>query len=225
MTLRNRSLGLLTLPAALLRQVKLFMSQSAFDPNHQQTSTSSKIVVGLERISEAFKALLWEHAKAIGLSPIQIQVLIFVRYHAAEQCTVSALSREFNVTKPTISDAVKALEKKELISKNFATSDSRSYQIALSEAGSKTVLETEQFANPIQQHIDGLSMADQNQLYAALLKVVSGLNRSGVLTVQRTCSNCKYYSSSYDGHYCNLLNQPLLNSEIRLDCPEFESKD
>ena len=53
------------------------MSDSVFNPNHQETDISSKIVAGLERISEAFKVLLWEKAKLLGLSPIQIQILIF----------------------------------------------------------------------------------------------------------------------------------------------------
>lgn len=52
------------------------MSKSIFDPKNQIKDVSSKIVAGLERISEAFKVLLWEKAKALGLSPIQIQILI-----------------------------------------------------------------------------------------------------------------------------------------------------
>jgi len=116
------------------------MDKSIFDITFQNTDTVSKIVVGLERISEAFRALLWEYAKTIGLSPIQIQILIFVAYHREQLCTVSHLAKEFNLTKPTISDAVKALEKKGMISKHKTLVDSRSYFIALTEEGKKTEL-------------------------------------------------------------------------------------
>ncbi|HCM74831.1 MAG TPA: MarR family transcriptional regulator, partial [Cytophagales bacterium] len=34
------------------------MSKSIFNPKHQQIDISTKIVAGLERISEAFKVLL-----------------------------------------------------------------------------------------------------------------------------------------------------------------------
>mgnify|MGYP001953763141 CR=1 FL=1 len=93
------------------------MSNNIFNPNHQETNLSNKIIAGLERISEAFKVLLWQKAKTIGLSPIQIQILIFINYHKIEFCNVSHLAKEFNVTKPTISDAVKVLVNKELIEK------------------------------------------------------------------------------------------------------------
>jgi hypothetical protein len=57
------------------------MKKSIFNPSEQERSISSKIVVGLERVSEVFKVLLWEKAKLVGLSPIQIQILFFVAYH------------------------------------------------------------------------------------------------------------------------------------------------
>ncbi|MEL6557873.1 MAG: MarR family transcriptional regulator, partial [Bacteroidota bacterium] len=49
------------------------MKNSTFNPEQQQKDISSKIVAGLERVSEVFKVLLWEKAKQVGLSPIQIQ--------------------------------------------------------------------------------------------------------------------------------------------------------
>ena len=85
---------------------------SVFNLDNQNAGLNSKIVAGLERLSQAFRTLLWEKAKEFGLSPIQIQVLIFIHYHSKEKSTVSYLAQEFNLTKPTISDAIKALEQK-----------------------------------------------------------------------------------------------------------------
>ncbi len=109
------------------------MKESAFNPTHQEKDVSSKVVAGLERISEVFKILLWEKAKLVGLSPIQIQILLFIAYHKRNLCNVSHLAKEFNVTKPTVSDAVKVLNKKGFIIKDFSSSDSRSYSILLSD--------------------------------------------------------------------------------------------
>ncbi len=78
---------------------------SVFDPSEQNIDLDKKIVAGLERLSQVFRALLWDHAKAYNLSPIQIQLLIFIRYHRPEHNSVSYLAGEFSVTKPTISDA------------------------------------------------------------------------------------------------------------------------
>ena len=79
------------------------MEKSVFDTSFQQESVSNKIVVGLERISEVFRTLLWAEAKKSGVSPIQIQILIFIAYHKSSLCTVSYLAKELDVTKPTIS--------------------------------------------------------------------------------------------------------------------------
>ncbi|MEO6831625.1 MAG: MarR family transcriptional regulator, partial [Chitinophagaceae bacterium] len=61
------------------------MSKSAFDLSQQNRSIDSKIVVSLERISQAFRVLLWKESKEFSLSPIQIQVLIFLLHHSDEK--------------------------------------------------------------------------------------------------------------------------------------------
>ena len=187
------------------------MDKSIFNPDHQERDVSSKIIAGLERISEAFKVLLWDKAKLLGLSPIQIQILIFIAYHKNEICNVSHLAKEFNITKPTISDAIKVLDKKGLITKEYSSSDSRSYSISLSETGTETIGQISDFANP-----------ELESLFGTLSKLIYQLNTSGILSVQRTCYGCKFYSKESNRDYCNLLNKELLNKDIRLDCPEFE---
>jgi len=200
------------------------MEKSIFNIEFQQKNITSKIVVGLERISEVFKVLLWEHAKKIGISPIQIQVLIFIAYHKKILCNVSHLAKEFNITKPTISDAIRVLEKKGLIIKDYSSVDKRKYNILLSNSGKILVDETENFANPIKDQLKGVEEADLENLFKTLSKLIYQLNQNGVLTVQRTCYGCSFYKLVDNKSYCNLLNKELLNSDIRLDCPEFEEK-
>ncbi len=200
------------------------MSDSIFNPDFQQQNLPSKIVAGLERISEVFKVLLWEKAKLLGLSPIQIQILIFIRYHHIEVCNVSHLAKEFNVTKPTISDAVRVLVKKQLIQKVSASSDSRSYAIQLTEIGKTTVAETENFAQPLKTQLENIDGKALESTFETLSQLIYKLNQIGVLTVQRTCYACKFYKKTETAHFCNLMEKELQNTEIRIDCREFEVK-
>ncbi|MFL1012531.1 MarR family winged helix-turn-helix transcriptional regulator [Flavisericum labens] len=200
------------------------MSDSIFNPDFQQQNLSSKIVAGLERISEVFKVLLWEKAKLLGLSPIQIQILIFINYHKLEFCNVSHLAKEFNVTKPTISDAVRVLEKKELIKKVTSSTDSRSYAIQLAGSGVNIISETENFAQPLKAQLENIDNNELEDTFKTLSLLIYKLNRTGVLTVQRTCYGCKFYENTENKHFCNLLEKELLNTDIRLDCPEFEER-
>ena len=200
------------------------MNDSIFNPEFQNQNTSSKIIVALERISEAFKVLLWDKAKEYGLSPIQIQILIFVAYHKQELCNVSHLANEFNITKPTVSDAIKALVNKNYIEKDFSSSDSRSYSILLTPSGKDIIKKTEDFANPIKSKLETIEDPKLNDLFKTLSEVIYKLNQTGILTVQRTCYGCKFYKKTNEIHYCNLLEKELQNSDIRIDCPEFDAR-
>lgn len=199
-------------------------SKSTFDPAQQQDDLSSKIVIGLERISQAFKVLLWNKAKEFGLSPIQIQILIFVAHHNSEHNNVSALAQEFNVTKPTISDAIRVLDKKSLIIKDHSSEDNRSYTILLSSLGNEVVKGTEHFAGNLTDFFDDVKPSEKEDFFKVLTKLVSRLNREGILTVQRTCFACKFYEKTGAHHFCHLLEKQLKHEDIRLDCVEFEEK-
>ncbi len=198
-------------------------NNSVFNLKNQDENVANKVIVGLQRISESFKVLLWEKAKELNLSPIQMQILIFIENHKAEYCNVSYLAKEFNVTKPTISDAVKTLDKKGLIVKNFSLKDTRSYTIQLSDTGKSTVRETEDFLNPLKDKLVDIDSNHLDNLFTTLSELIYQLNQKKILTVLRTCFACKYYSKNNNKHHCSLLQKELLNSEIRLDCNEFES--
>lgn len=201
------------------------MKKSIFNISHQNEDLSAKITAGFERISEAFRVLLWEHAKSTGLSPIQIQILIFVKYHTLERATVSHLANEFNVTKPTVSDAVKVLSQKKLIKKTPSAADKRAYFIALTSKGQKIIADAESFAQPIHNLVSDLSSIEQRQLYNHIQGFIQSLNQSGILSVQRMCYNCRFYRKTAQGHYCTLMDISLKKNDIRIDCPEFQSKE
>lgn len=200
------------------------MDNSLFNPKQQEQDISSKIVAGLERISEVFKVLLWEKAKLVGLSPIQIQILIFIAFHKSDLCNVSHLAKEFNITKPTVSDVVRILDKKGLITKDFSSSDNRSYSILLSDLGSNLVSQTSDFSNPLKNEINGFSQSEIESLFKTLSQLIYKLNRSGILSIQRTCYGCRFYEGNKLVDYCNLLQKELSSKEIRLDCPEYIEK-
>lgn len=195
---------------------------SVFNLGNQNASLDNKIVAGLERLSQVFRILIWEKAKEFSLSPIQIQLLIFIKYHSPDKTTISYLAQEFNFTKPTISDAIKVLEQKELIKKFTASSDTRSYTIQLTSTGEKIVNETENYASPLTSIIEKSSETDKIILWQNISAFIIQLNKLGIISVQRTCFNCKHYATKDGTHFCNLLNQILDTKGIRIDCAEFE---
>jgi DNA-binding MarR family transcriptional regulator len=197
------------------------MNKSDFDLTNQNRNTSSKIVASLERIAQAFRVLLWQESKAHALTPIQVQMLIFLLHHSEEKRKVSYIAREFNMTKATVSDTVKTLVQKNLITKEFEPYDTRSYVIHLTNAGKDIAEKTSLFSGEIHAPVERLSQVDREILLKSLLDVIKHLNKAGIITIQRMCMTCIYYESSgKNRHFCKLLNQKLHVSELRIDCPD-----
>ncbi|MER3499839.1 MAG: MarR family transcriptional regulator [Chitinophagaceae bacterium] len=195
---------------------------SIFNIENQNSNLDNKIVAGLERLSQVFRILLWEKAKKHNLSPIQIQLMIFIQHHSQDKTTISYLAQEFNLTKPTISDAIKVLEQKKLIKKYPDSIDTRSYTIQLTAQGKKIVAEAETFVNPLTDIISNSTQADKLVLWDNIISLITKLNKMDLISVQRMCFNCKHYSTKNKKHFCNLLNQKLEAKDIRIDCREFE---
>lgn len=202
------------------------MEKSPFDLDHQNKSVESRIVVALERISQAFRVLLWNESKEFSLSPIQVQVLIFLHHHSEQKRKVSYLAQEFNMTKATVSDAVKSLEEKGLIKKTYEKDDTRSYVMHLTKKGLDIAWKTSVFTKELQSPIDKLHPNDKENLLLSLIGIIHHLNKAGVITIQRMCVTCSHYKHDVKKqlHFCELLNMKLEGRELRIDCPEHELK-
>jgi len=157
-----------------------------------------------------------------SLTPIQVQILIFLHTHSKDKRKVSYLAEEFNLSKPTISDAVKALEEKSLITRKNNPDDSRSYHIELTKKGKEIAEKTSLFTVELVKPIEQLESNDKENLLLSLLRIIYHMTRTGVITIQRMCWTCEYYRSDQDQgqHFCKLLNKRLLVTDLRIDCPE-----
>jgi DNA-binding MarR family transcriptional regulator len=195
--------------------------KSAFGLEQQNENLDSKLVVALERISEAYRVLLWNHSKEISLSPIQIQILLFINFHSKDLCNVTYLAKEFNVTKATMSDSIKVLVQKEYLEKVSDPNDTRSFFLSLSKEGKKIVSESANFAQKIEKPLSQLSEEKKIAMLEGLFHLIFELNQSGVITVQRMCTLCSHYSFHKQKHFCNLLQRQLSAKQLRIDCPEF----
>ncbi|GAB4246524.1 MAG: hypothetical protein Kow0027_07680 [Saprospiraceae bacterium] len=201
------------------------MNRSVFELDYQNQDPDSKIVSALERIGSAFRALLWKDSLPLAISPIQAQILIFVLTHKDVYCTVSYLASEFNMTKPTLSEAVRSLESKGLVQKVPLPKDRRILTIHLTEEGEKTAALASQYTATTLNVVKNLGPGcDKENLLLTLIELINQFQQLGIISVQRMCFNCSHYRKDHDGHphYCQLLGQALANTELRIDCPEFE---
>jgi DNA-binding MarR family transcriptional regulator len=107
----------------------------AFDPSLQDGDVDKKIVAALDRISQAYRALLQEEAQGRSLSPIQARFLVHLLYHPGELGRVGRLAVEFGLSRTTVSDAVRTLESKGLVRREPWSRDARVASLKLTPAG------------------------------------------------------------------------------------------
>jgi DNA-binding MarR family transcriptional regulator len=196
--------------------------ESIYNLDFQNTSLENKIVIGFDRISQVFKTLLIEESQQHNLSPIQIQFLIFINYHSENKSTISYLSKEFNLSKPTVSETIKTLGKKNYIMKVADKVDTRSSFIKITDLGKTIVQQTERYINPLLNIISNIDEANKVMLWQNITTIITALNTIQLIKPHRTCTNCQFYSQNNNKRYCALLNQELKVEDIRIDCPEFQ---
>lgn len=202
---------------------------SLFDLTHQHHDVDSKITAALERVSQAFRVLLWEKNKDYHLSPIQIQFLVYLLFHTAAQCTVGKLAQEFSLTPATVSDAITTLEGKKLVSREPWETDRRVAFVSLTTEGKNIARKLSTWANVVQANIAQFDKEEKVVVMKFLMRLIESLQQAGVITIARMCITCRFFRPnahphSAATHHCQLLNKPLANAELRLNCPEFEMR-
>lgn len=202
-------------------------SPSLFDPAGQHSRPDAKIVAALERLSRVFRLLLWEEAEPRNLSPLQIQILVFLRHHGASLRRVGQLAAEFQVTPATVSDAVATLESKGLLRKKTAESDRRVSILELTEEGESHGDALSGWAEIVRHHLEATPEEDRETVLEFLLELIASLQRAGLISVARMCVTCRFFGrdegpGEASPHFCHLLEKPLATGDLRIDCPEHE---
>ncbi len=196
------------------------------DPARQQVHIESKIVVALERIAEAFRVLRWKKGLAYQLSPLQLQAMVFLLYHSRDKRSVSYLAREFNVTKATMSEAIRVLKAKKLVRTTPDKDDTRRQWLSLTAQGQEAAQDLAHFSDPAHVPIQHLSSTAKEQLLHSLLLILDYLLDQKIIALQRMCLSCIYFrpGGKNQAAHCALLQKALAPSDLRVDCPDHVAK-
>jgi DNA-binding MarR family transcriptional regulator len=185
-----------------------------------------RLADALERLGNGLRSLAQRTARGHGLSPLQQQAVLALARQPQKRREVGALAKEFDVTTPTMVDAVAALERKGLVSR-APTGDGRRRVLSLTEAGEAIARELSTWDEPLTTALAGVPVPDRATTLQTLLDVIAGLQRAGVVGVTRTCTTCRFfgrdeYADPLAPHHCHLLRMPLPLVSLRTDCPEHE---
>lgn len=191
-----------------------------------QQPVEFKLVESLERFSRVFKALLWEEAKRSGISPLQVQILLYLHENTRRPGGVSRLALEFGVTQATISDAVRSLEEKGQLTKAVRPEDRRLKQLKLSLKGHRLAIRVQRRRERVEALAAKAPAAKKEETLSFLMNLLHDLQEEGLLTDMRLCLSCRNFEARPDpgaSHefYCTLTQVPLAITDINFNCPEF----
>lgn len=180
----------------------------------------SRIASSLEKLTQVQKVLLWDTAMSEGLSPIQIQFIIFLNRHSADLRRVGILADEFDLTKATVSDAVKNLAKKGLLIKLKTQDDKRSYILELTAEGKKIAKKITNWQEILISHISRMSGSDKQNVSLFLARLIKSLFEEGIISVARMCTTCENFRKGRPNR-CGLTGRHFTESELNFDCDSY----
>ncbi len=199
----------------------------AFDPVDRNQSMPARVTIALYRISQVIQRIFREQGESLGLSPSQIQALLFLRYARPGIRTIGGLAERLGTSYATSSEVADALERKRLLLRQPMPQDRRTVTLQLTEEGKEKTKMLENVLQEIESSIASLSESDQEVLQRAAQAIVLQLQKKGYVQVYEMCWNCAFFRRNAHPedpqrpHHCTFVNTPLPEAETILECPDF----
>ena len=177
----------------------------------------SEIATILERLSR----LLSNDANASGLLPVHWETLRYLSRANRFSLNTTALAAYLGSTKGTVSQTIKALERKGLVANKPEAKDRRRNRLSLTAEGLQLLDE-----DPIKEWekiTSELPVAMQSALSSGLKRLLSKRLDQRQRQPFGQCQDCLHFSANHaDGmpHFCALLNEPLTETEASSICFE-----
>mgnify|MGYP003339933878 FL=1 len=185
-----------------------------------------RLVSGLSEIGLAMKSRPWRRQGRQGVGPLQVQVLSFLRTQPNRCAMVSVIAKELSVKLPTASEVIRTLELKQLVRRRRSDTDNRVVTVHLTAKGMKASQVGTGWPEALAAATQQLSVQEQANLLAVLVKLIRALQMQGEIPVARMCVSCEHFGpnvhpGSTAPHHCQFLDAPLADQSLRLDCSDY----
>lgn len=133
-----------------------------------------RLADAVERLGNGLRSLAQQSATTQGLSALQQQTVLALARNPPVRRAVNVLAAEFGITMPTVSDAVTALERKQLLTRSPGP-DGRSRLLTLTALGEQVARELASWDRPLLTAVRNLPADDQVTTLRNLLRLISEL--------------------------------------------------
>jgi DNA-binding MarR family transcriptional regulator len=170
----------------------------------------------LERLAR----LLRQAGHAKGLNPVQWEALRYLGRCNALSHSPGAMAKYLGSTKGTVSQTIKALEKKTLLSKQVDAKDSRGVVLYLTETGKALLADDD--LHVVKADIAELPDKTRRRFDRALDALLEQARLRQGEPAFGTCVSCRYYREASSGlsAHCMKVNATVTAAETLLICVE-----
>ncbi len=194
--------------------------------NENVTAIDTRISQSIQKLIQVQRVLLWDIVKKYNLSPLQTQFILFLSSHSSDLRRVSALADEFDLTRATVSDAVKSLEKKGIIKKTRTENDKRFFLLELTGKGKQISKKIDNWQKVIITCIKKISTRDKEIVYGFMVELIKSLFDNGVISTARMCLTCGNIVPGTAGrpNMCKVTQRSFYNNDVNFNCGSYAAK-
>ena len=186
-----------------------------------------RLASALSKVSVSLKRRLWRDAVSRKISPLQAQILAFLRQRPAHSATVTDITKMLGVTMPTASDVIAVLTRRGLLRKFRTEEDGRVFTVMLTAKGRRRAEQVMGWPDFLLWAAELLPPEEQESLLRTLVKLIKSIQDRGEIPVARMCVTCAHFrpyvnQDSERPYHCELVNADFGDRLIRVDCNEHE---
>jgi len=180
-----------------------------------EMDTTDRIRALINRLARLDAGETWRD----DLNPAQIAAIDYLSRANRFSRAPSHVAAYLGATRGTVSQTLRALERKGYASERRSDADRRSITYHLTDAG----LAVARRGNALERAIDGLPAEERNGLHEALSAVLTAWLTSNGGRPFGICRACVHHRRTRDGAFCALLSLPLEPAETTQICHEQEA--
>ncbi len=175
----------------------------------------------IERIGNLLRAEQRKIGSAYDLQPVHIQVLDYLNRCNKYSNTPAAIVKYFGITKGTVSQSIKILEKKSLVEKMPDAVDKRSVHIFIT-AGGKKLLKNLLIHRSSYELANKADSKTNNLIENELKNILANLQKHNSYNTFGVCNTCRHLITEQNGFRCGLTTEMLSSADTTKICHEHE---
>ncbi|GIP58535.1 MarR family transcriptional regulator [Paenibacillus sp. FSL W8-0186] len=195
-----------------------------FDPQHRKDNRSARVSMALFRMSQAIKKVTQAESDALGLSPVQIQALLFAAYTRNDVATVGNFADAIGTTHVTAVKIINGLLRKGLVTKAQKPEDRRVTLLLLTAEGKVIISQLNHWGHSLEEAVGSISDEALADFELGLGAIISAMQQRGQLVVAEPCLGCVHFHPNVGDaaapHYCGLIQKYLTHEASLQECPE-----